>query len=368
MHVMIVDDSRSSLAYLSKVLSELAPGGVEAFLHPASALQRSEQVQFDLVLVDHVMPEMDGVQLTELLRRRDEYRLVPIVMVTSDIDRAVRVKALAAGATDFVNKPFDPLELQARVRNLLELRKAQVELANQARWLATRVELANQDLIMREEEVIWRLARAIEYRDGDTGEHVSRVATISRLIAEEIGLGPERCRLIYLAAPLHDIGKIGIADAILTKPGRLTPEEMVVMRDHVRIGARILEGGTSLLIRVAEIIAQSHHERWDGTGYPDRLGGEDIPIEARIVALADVFDALCSERPYKPAWPTEAARAEILKCSGGHFDPRCVAAFEARWPEIQQLMVDGGATGVDARNPALLQSVRSQQEEPNEVQ
>ncbi|MNY20091.1 Cyclic di-GMP phosphodiesterase response regulator RpfG [compost metagenome] len=140
--------------------------------------------------------------------------------------------------------------------------------------------------------------------------------------------------MIYLAAPLHDIGKIGIADAILSKPGKLTPEEMAIMREHVTIGARILERGGSDLIRTAELIAQSHHEKWDGTGYPDRLSGTDIPIEARIVAIADVFDALCSERPYKPAWPIEKAYAEIVRCSGAHFDPQCVAAFRAKWPEI----------------------------------
>jgi two-component system, response regulator RpfG len=186
--------------------------------------------------------------------------------------------------------------------------------------------------------VIWRLARAIEYRDGDTGEHVSRVALISQLIAAGIGLSPQRCRTIYLAAPLHDIGKIAIADAILSKPGKLTHEEMILMREHVTIGARILENGSSDLIKTAELIAQSHHERWDGAGYPDRLSGTDIPIEARVVAIADVFDALCSERPYKKAWPIEKAYAEIIACSGAHFDPRCVAAFRDKWEEIQVIM------------------------------
>ena len=175
-------------------------------------------------------------------------------------------------------------------------------------------------------------------RDGDTGEHVSRVAQISQLIAEGIGLSQEQCRMIYLAAPLHDIGKIGIADAILSKPGKLTPEEFAKMQEHVTIGARILERGTSDLIKTAELIAQSHHERWDGTGYPDRLSGADIPIEARIVAIADVFDALCSERPYKAAWAVEAAYAEIVRCSGSHFDPACVAAFRAKWSEINALI------------------------------
>ena len=245
-----------------------------------------------------------------------------------------------------MNKPFDPTELQARVVNLLALRSAQVELADRATWLAGKVEQATAHLLAREEEIIWRLARAIEYRDGDTGEHVSRVAQISKLIAGGIGLTQHHCRMIYLAAPLHDIGKIGIADAILGKPGKLTPAEIGIMREHVTIGARILENGSSELIRTAELIAQSHHERWDGTGYPDKLSGNDIPIEARIVAIADVFDALCSQRPYKPAWPIDKAYAEIITCSGSHFDPACVSAFCDKWSEIEAIMLGAPAEAV----------------------
>lgn len=323
---------------IGTIIGGATSADIDACLHPSEALERCRDAQYDLVLVDHIMPEMDGIQFTSALRALEPYRLVPIVMVTSDVDRNIRIEAIRAGATDFVNKPFDPTELQARVANLLTLRAAQVALADRANWLAREVELATSHLLAREEEIIWRLARAIEYRDGDTGEHVSRVAQISQLIAAGIGLSPARCRTIYLAAPLHDIGKIGIADAILGKPGKLTPDEFQIMRSHVTIGARILEGGSSDLIRTAELIAQSHHERWDGTGYPDRLSGIDIPVEARVVALADVFDALCSERPYKPAWPIEKAYAEIIACSGTHFDPACVAAFQANWAEIETIM------------------------------
>ena len=297
MRILIVDDSRSSLAFLALKVGELGDHEIERFLDPVAALRRSGEVQFDLVILDNVMPKMDGIELTGRLRASDGYRLVPIVMVTSDIDKALRLEAIAAGANDFLPKPFESVELQARVRNLLALRQAQIELADRATWLMREVETATRHVVEREEELIWRLARAIEYRDGDTGEHVSRVALISRMIAEALGLPAERCRTIYLAAPLHDIGKIGIGDAILGKPGKLTPEEMAVMRRHVSIGARILERGSSELIRAAELIAQSHHERWDGSGYPDNLSGFDIPVEARIVAIADVFDALCSVRP-----------------------------------------------------------------------
>ena len=323
---------------LGSVVSAIGELDVETLLSPRQALDRCQDMQFDLVLVDHVMPEMDGVEVTRRLRASTSYRTIPIVMVTSDNGNKLRRDAISAGATDFINKPFDVAELQARVRNLLTLRRAQVDLAQHAEVLAREVESATRHLVEREEEVIWRLARAIEYRDGDTGEHVSRVAHISKLIGEGVGLSPERCRNIYLAAPLHDIGKIGIADAILGKPGRLSPEEMAIMRTHVIIGARILENGSSDLIRVAERIAQGHHERWDGTGYPNRISGEDIPIEARIVAIADVFDALCSTRPYKAAWPIEKAYAEIVACSGSHFDPTCVDAFKIRWRDILALM------------------------------
>lgn len=348
MRCLVVDDSRSSLAFLAHVIANKVDGELRTCLRPSEALAAALEQQFDIIVVDYIMPEMDGIELTRALRALPGYGLVPIIMVTSWTDSDLRRNAVAAGATDFVSKPFDIVELQARFANLLELRRAQVELADRADWLAREVERATAHLLAREEEVIWRLARAIEYRDGDTGEHVSRVALISRLVAEGIGLPQERCRTIYLAAPLHDIGKIGIADAILGKPGKLSPEEMDTMRQHVTIGASILEGGDSDLIRTAKLIAQFHHERWDGTGYPQGRSGDDIPIEARIVAIADVFDALCSERPYKRAWSPQEAFVEIMAGKGTHFDPACVEAFRAKWPEIKAIMQSGASGAFQA--------------------
>lgn len=339
MRVLILDDSRSSIAMIGSTVRAATDAEVDACLHPHQGLELTQSKQYDLLLVDHIMPDMDGIEFTRALRQRDNYLTVPVIMVTSDMDRDTRVEAIRAGATDFVGKPFDPNELQARVSNLLALRSAQVKLADRAAWLSSEVNIAMAHLLEREEETIWRLARAIEYRDGDTGEHVSRVALISRLIASAIGLTPAQCHTIYLAAPLHDVGKIAIADAILGKPGKLTPDELARMREHVTIGARILGGGTSELIKTAELIALSHHERWDGAGYPDQLSGTDIPVGARVVAIADVFDALCSERPYKKAWPLDKAYAEIVACSGTHFDPTCVQAFRCKWPEIEALML-----------------------------
>ena len=344
MEVLIVDDSRSSAAAIALALEQIQGLRVEVCLDPIEAMRRCLSHQFDLVLVDYLMPKMNGIEVIQLLRNSDNYSLIPIVMITSSMDQDIRIKAIEVGATDFLTKPFDKVEMQARVRNLLALRLAQVELSDRARQLLSQVEAATAHLVKREEEVIWRLARAIEYRDGTTGEHISRVATISKLIALGLGLDEARAHIIYLAAPLHDIGKIGVSDLILQKPGRLTDDELSVMREHVRIGCHILENGTSDLIRVAQQITGAHHERWDGKGYPAGLAGEAIPVEGRIVAVADVFDALCSERPYKKAWPIEDAYTEILANSGTHFDPRCVEAFKAQWHHIVAVMQGDGAT------------------------
>lgn len=338
MRILIIDDSPAMLAALKGVIGAVEDCCVETCSTPEEALDRCEECQFDLVLVDHAMPGMTGIEVIQHLRGRDTYRHVPTIMITGEVDQDVRVKAFQAGATDFLAKPFDPTELRARVRNLLALRQAQVELSDRAAWLAREVLAATRHLVEREEEIIWRLGRVLEYRDGGTGAHVSRVAAICKLIAEALGLPSSRCQAIYLAAPLHDIGKIGIPDAILAKAGRLTEKEIAVMREHVAIGVNILDKGRSDLVRTAATITAGHHEKWDGTGYPAGLAGEDIPVEARIVAVADVFDALCSDRPYKPAWPIEEAYAEILAGSGRHFDPACVAAFQARWPEIVEIM------------------------------
>ncbi|MBK8082814.1 MAG: response regulator [Devosia sp.] len=341
MRILIVEDNRTNLMVLKGIVERMAGTSVAAFLDPLEALAATGAEIFDLVLVDFTMPRMDGRTFIERLRVQPDYRHVPVVMITGESDRQVRLDAITAGATDFLNKPIDPIELKARITNLLNLRQSQLDLADRADWLAREVGNATRHLTEREEEVIWRLSRALEYRDGGTGDHISRVATVARLIAEGMGLEQEQSRIIYLSAPLHDIGKVAIPDAILSKPGRLDDAELAVMRTHVPIGTRILSDGSSDLIRCASRIARSHHERWDGLGYPDGLSGEDIPLEGRIVAVADVFDALCTERPYKPAWPIEDARREIGRNAGSHFDPNCVAAFERRWPTIMALYEPG---------------------------
>jgi putative two-component system response regulator len=345
LQILVIDDSRSVRALIAHTLRMIDDTEVEVAADPRQALGLCEWRQFDLVLVDYEMPHMTGIEVAARLRERADYAAVPIVMVTSHIDRAVRMEAIGAGITEFLGKPFERVELQARVRNLLALRRAQIELSEYASGLAEAVERATARIAKGEEEIIWRLARAIEQRDGSTGCHVSRVATIASLIASELGLDAEHCRMIYLATPLHDVGKIGIPDAVLNKTGKLTDTEMAQMREHVGIGVRILEGGSSDLLRIAEAIAGGHHEKWDGSGYPNRIAGEAIPIEARVAAVADVFDALCSERPYKRAWTLDEAYREIVANSGSHFDPACVSAFQRLWPEIQAIMsADQAAT------------------------
>ncbi|MCK5933649.1 MAG: HD domain-containing protein [Fulvimarina manganoxydans] len=337
MRVLVIDDSRSSATVIAQRVEAIAGVTATVCLDPQVALAQCAETEFDLVLVDYVMPKLDGIEVLTALRALERYRLVPMIMIASTLDVEVKRRAIQAGATDFLSKPCDWIEFQARVRNLLTLRQAQIDLGDRARKLTADVASATEKLVAREEEIIWRLARAIEYRDGTTGDHVSRVAEICRLMAEELGLGPERARILYLAAPLHDIGKIGVCDAILQKPGRLTDEEMALMRRHVEFGADILRDASTEVVRVAAVVARTHHEKWDGSGYPAGLSGAEIPIEGRIVAVADVFDALCSERPYKPAWPVEKAQAEIIACSGGHFDPACIEAFLACWPQIAAL-------------------------------
>ena len=330
--LVIIDDSPSALAALQAAVAVPLLRRVYAFADPREGLSWLQQNSVDLLMVDQTTPYLSGL---EVIRAAVALHPdIPVIMITSEGDRETRLEALDAGATEFVTKPFDPIELSTRVRNLLNLRSAQVSLADRARMLEAEVISATSVMRIREEEIIWRLSRAMAYRDGETGDHIDRVAQIAQLIAGGLGLSEEKARMIYLATPLHDIGKIAISDGILNKRGPLSPEETAAMRKHVEVGRKILGESSSELIQTAERIVAGHHEKWDGSGYPSSLVGEGISLEARIVAVADVFDALCSKRPYKAAWPVERARDEILKGSGTHFDPDCVAAFEEKWPQI----------------------------------
>jgi len=279
------------------------------------------------VLVDYMMPDMDGIELVGRLRSLPGYEHVPIVMVTGQEDKKVRYAALDAGITDFLTKPVDARECLARCRNLLTLRRQQLALEDKRRLLEGMVDEATREIREREKETLLRLARAGEFRDEETGYHLIRMARYSRLIANAIGLERDEAESIELAAPLHDIGKIGIPDGILLKPARLDEPEWSTMQRHPVIGHEILKGSASKYVRMGALIALGHHERYDGSGYPNGLVGDHIPLSARIVAVADVYDALTSVRPYKKAWTSEQAYEYVASQAGKHFDPRMVEAF-----------------------------------------
>jgi putative two-component system response regulator len=299
---------------------------------------------FDLVLVDYEMPHMDGISFIRAFRTLPGCADIPIAMITSRQTDDVKMEALQAGATDFLPKQPQSVEMTVRLRNLVRLGAAVRKQNDRAADLASAVAAATQKRGEREEEIILRLALAVEYRDNDTGEHTLRVARYSRIIAEQLGLPPRLCRDIYLAAPLHDVGKVAIPDNILLKPGRLTDEEMAVIRTHATIGEKILADSSCELIQLGAQIAAGHHERWDGTGYPNGLKADAIPVAARVVAVADVFDALTTRRPYKEPMPLEAARDYLVENQGRQFDPECVEAFLSRWREVVEIAAGQQAT------------------------
>lgn len=337
--IVIIDDQAISRKLLAKLVGTLEDGPeVQSFADPVEALESIGRNPPDLVLTDYKMPHLDGVSFIRLLREMPQCTDVPIVVVTCIEDREIRYRALEAGATDFLTKPVDHVECRARCRNLLMLRRQQQIIKDRNRWLERRIADATAAIRTRERETLIRLAKAGEYRDEETGNHVLRMARYSRLIADELGLSHDDSRAIEIAAPMHDIGKIGIPDAILLKPGRHTPDEFATMKCHTLIGYDILKESPSKYLQMGATIALGHHEKYDGSGYPYGLAGEDIPLAARIVAVADVFDALTSVRPYKPAWPVQDALGYLRKERGGHFDPSCVDGFFKQFDRVKEVL------------------------------
>ena len=326
--ILIIDDQLTSRQILQQLVSTIESSNtVDAFANPVKALEWSSTNPVDLILVDYKMPEMNGVEFIRKFRSHPASSHVPVIMVTSIEDKDVRYEALEAGATDFLMKPVDHHECRARCNNLLIQHQQYKIISDRSRWLERRVSEATSEIRLRERETLLRLARAGEYRDEETGNHVIRMAKYSRVIAEQLGFSKEESDVIEMAAPMHDIGKIGIRDDILLKPGKLTAEEFETMKQHTIIGHDILKDSPSKFLQMGGIIALGHHEKFDGTGYPYGKKGDEIPVEARIVAIADVYDALVSERPYKNAWSTEAAIDYMRTHSGKHFDPDCFNAF-----------------------------------------
>lgn len=310
---------------------------VEAFSSPHDALRWLGWHPADLVLVDYDMPDLNGVDFIRRVRTISSCSHLPVVIVTAQDERDARYAALEAGATDSLTRPVDHFECRVRCRNLLTQYEQHRIIQDRARWLEKQVTEAVGAIRVREQETLLRLAKCGEYRDEITGNHVIRMAKYSRLIAEGMGLTKDECDVIELAAPMHDIGKIGIPDHILLKPGRLPENEFAVMKQHTLIGYEILKDSPSQYLQMGAVIALTHHECFNGSGYPHGLKGEDIPLAARIVAVADVYDALTSARPYKRPWSSNDSIQFMDRMRGRHFDPRCLDVFQDQMDKVLKI-------------------------------
>lgn len=332
MKVAIIDDAQLNVTLLQHLVRKLPNCEPVCFTDPVAGLEWCLENGPDLVVVDYMMPQLSGIDFT--LRFREHYPETPVLMVTANHETDLRHQALRIGVSDFLNKPLDNTEFLARSQNMLALHQSRKKLADHASWLAEEVHKATAGIVARERETIFCLAKAAEYRDPETGAHIVRMAHYSKHIASKLGLPKDQVEILLEAAPMHDVGKVGTPDLILLKPSKLTDVEYSIMRQHAAIGYEILNTSSSSLLKIAAEIALTHHEKFDGTGYPRQLKGISIPIFGRIVAVADVFDALTSERPYKRAWGIEQASQFLRDNMGTHFDPACIDAFFTGFDEV----------------------------------
>ncbi len=354
--IMIVDDEPINIKVVRRYLMEAGYRNFFTTTLPVQAAAMIVENEPDVILLDIVMPAVSGLDILANIRADARLAYIPVIILTASDDRETRMQALNLGATDLLSKPVDVVELVPRVRNALLVKSHHNHLVHHAEELERQVAQRTAELARSRLEVIHCLGRAAEYRDNETGRHVMRVGRFVGIIARRLGLEPSHVEIMELAAPLHDLGKLGIPDAILLKPGKLSPPEFEIMQEHCRLGERtfeplsrsewdayrhhtslgekILEVAASPILEIAARIALTHHEKWDGSGYPQGLAGEEIPIEGRITAVADVFDALSSPRPYKPAFPLERCCAIIEDGRSKHFDSRVVDAFFACRDEI----------------------------------
>jgi two-component system, response regulator RpfG len=333
--VLIVDDQSTGRIVLSEIMRSLDPDlEVITFADSVEAIEYARKHPVDMVLTDYKMPNLDGIEAIRRLRRIFGYEDVPIICITVVNDREVRYRALEAGATDFLIRPIDRLECGARCRNLLSLRRHEILKKNRTRVLEQKIDEATRELRRREVDTLFRLAKAAEQRDKVTGMHLVRMAKYSAVVARGVGMTSAEQEVIELAAPMHDLGKIGVPDRILQNPGKLDGDDLRVMQSHARIGYDMLKDSSSGYLQMAAVIALNHHEKFDGTGYPTGLRGDHIPLEARVVAVADVYDALTSVRPYKPAWTVADAVEYMRQQAGRHFDPRLVEILMQNREEI----------------------------------
>jgi putative two-component system response regulator len=335
--ILVVDDNLDQLDLMEVMLRKHGYTHVELTDDPTRVASSYAAAPYDLILLDMEMPVMNGVDVMRQLKGALKGAFMPVIVLTAHEGADVRLQALKEGARDYISKPFVDTEFTHRIRNHLEVRMLYNEREKQNEILEQRVSERTRELKETQTEILRRLAKAGEYRDTDTGNHVQRVAHSCRALAQAVGLDEHTQEMIYMASPLHDIGKIGIPDNILLKKGRLTDDEMAIMRKHVDYGVDLLSNHPAHVLQMACTIAQYHHEKWDGSGYPKALAGDVIPIEARIVAICDVFDALTSVRPYKIAWTVEAAVGFLNEQAGMHFDPNLVSLFVSILPEIEAI-------------------------------
>ena len=344
--IVNIDDNDMNLLLIETYLQEIDATFVN-FTDPLLALEYMQKNPFDMVIVDYEMPTMNGIEVTTAVKRIDSD--APIIMVTaSDAEDSIQIQALTAGVNDFIKKPIDKAILLNRVRNFIKLRRAIVRLNDQEKYLRVQVDKATANLHKtineltesyvtlehKEHETLRVLSRTAEYKDEETSNHVKRVSGYAVLMAKRLNLDEAQQNILKFAAPLHDLGKVGTPDYILLKPGKLNDDEMKIMRQHAAIGADILQNSTSPYLQAGHIIAASHHEKYDGSGYPQGLAGDAIPLYGRIVAIADVFDALTSVRPYKKAWSFDEAIAFLKQNAGLHFDPLLIDLFTTDLHEI----------------------------------
>ncbi|MBL1142813.1 MAG: response regulator [Proteobacteria bacterium] len=333
--IMIIDDQASSLDILAETLKNIDEKVlIKPFQYASEALKEVKKSSPDLIITDYRMPVMNGIEFTKKLRRIPGCKDIPIMMITIMKDRAILYEALENGVNDFLNKPFDKTEYKSKCKNLLSLAKHQSKLKRRSQSLTKKINASSEEIHIREQETLDRLTKACAYKDCVTGAHLERIGRISYIIALELGLNESNADILRIASPLHDIGKIAIPDEILLKRGKLTEFEFKKMKTHTTIGYDILKDSPSPYLQTGALIALNHHEKYNGTGYPYGISANDIPIEARIVAVADVFDSLTNHRPYKAAWSLDKTINYIKSEKGKHLDPDCVEALLEKTDDI----------------------------------
>ena len=380
--ILFVDDESNVLNGLRRMLhSQREEWEMSYVCSVDAALERLEETCFDAIVSDIKMPEKDGFELLELLHKSEITRNIPVIIVTGCNESGMKRRALDLGATDLLDKPICKEDLLARLHSVLRLKSYQDKLNNQNKILEQKVKERTIELENSRLDIVWRLGKVAEFRDEETGNHVIRVGCYCKIISESLGMGEDFVEMLFITSPLHDIGKVGIPDEILLKHGSLNHEQWETMKQHCEIGSEIFNqdyGGMKSLLawgenhahkrdkiennplyKMAATITMTHHEKWDGTGYPKGLAGNDIPLESRIVAISDVYDALCSARPYKQAYSESKALAVISKEAGRHFDPDVFKAFENSLDEIRSVKAQFADKFVKPRKKSMARNLRN---------